>query len=409
MLTALFADSRGNIFDAPGWEPLAGLATMPAKLCAADLIPLPPGSDLMFLPGRRAMGVQGGKIRVMTGNHRAVAAMLPAGYTRTHIPAYQADLEAPLLPLFGYAAAAWYKGRIYVAAVQSDENAKWDPRRYNTRDLPKRVEKIKHELPDNRLVEHLAHCSIMWHCCTAQNLFYRRWEAGIPVSPVCNADCLGCISLQPSECCPSPQQRIAFTPEPAEIAEIGIFHLSSAQEPIVSFGQGCEGEPALAATAVAAGVRQIRSRTDRGIINMNTNGGYTAGIQEVIDAGVDSLRVSMISARPQTHGAYYRSIYGLDEVRASIAYAKKHGRRVSINMLLLPGLNDHPAEYEAWTNFLGETGVDGVQLRNLNIDPEWFWREIPILDGMPMGVRKFIEALGKDLPNLPFGSFSKYQ
>ena len=97
----------------------------------------------------------------------------------------------------------------------------------------------------------------------------------------------------------------------------------SAPEPIVSFGQGCEGEPALAADTIAAAIGEIRRQTQRGIINMNTNAGYTEGIRQVVDAGIDSLRVSLISARQETHQAYYRSTYTLSDVRASIRYAKQ--------------------------------------------------------------------------------------
>jgi len=65
---------------------------------------------------------------------------------------------------------------------------------------------------DNRIIKQLSECALQYQCFTAQNIFYKRWEGGIPVSPVCNARCLGCISLQPAECCPSPQSRIDFTP-----------------------------------------------------------------------------------------------------------------------------------------------------------------------------------------------------
>ena len=106
--------------------------------------------------------------------------------------------------------------------------------------LKRLVKRVKKDLPDNQLIEHLANCSLEWHCCTAENIFYRRWECGIPTSPVCNANCFGCISLQPAECCPSPQSRIKFRPTAEQIAELGIYHLENAPEGIISFGQGCE-------------------------------------------------------------------------------------------------------------------------------------------------------------------------
>ena len=409
MLNSLFADKRGEIFDAPGWGAVGQSGDRMVVCHKADMIPLPPGSELMFLPGRTAIGMKGQSLLPLPRGEQAVAAILPVGYTRLLLPAYETMPGAPVLPLFGYTAVAWERGRIWAAAVRSDENSKWDPAKYNGKDLKRRIDAVRKDLPDNRLVEHLAHCSLTWHCCTAQNLFYRRWEAGIPTSPVCNANCLGCISLQPAECCPSPQSRIQFSPTVREVAEIAVYHLSTAPEAIISFGQGCEGEPALAAQTIAAAIREVRSKTGRGVLNINTNAGYTEGIRQIADAGIDSLRVSLISAREETHQAYYRSSYSLADVRASIQYAKQKGCHVSVNFLLFPGLNDQPAEIAAWREFLQETGVDMIQLRNLNIDPERLRAAVPFFTEAGLGIPTMVRMLQEALPRLKFGSFSHFR
>jgi len=405
--TALYATAEGEIYDAPGYAAVgrAGLEDKPLAL--ADLIPLPAGADLMFLPGCSALAAQSQAIAPIAATLLAVAAVLPVGYTRTHLPAFRKQQETALLPLYGYTAVAMHDEKIYVAALKSDDNAKWQPRRYNTPGLAGKIARVQADLPGNRLVEHLARCSLDWHCCTAQNLFYHRWEAGIPVSPTCNADCLGCISLQPAECCPSPQSRIQFIPTPEEVAAVGAYHLSGAPEPIISFGQGCEGEPSLAADVIAAAIGKIRAITGQGIININTNAGFTAGIKLIADAGLDSMRVSMISARPEVHQAYYRSSYSLSDVRQSIAHAKARGGYVSLNMLLLPGLNDQQAELTAWLEFIQATGIDMIQLRNLNIDPDVIWKAAPPQEP-PLGVRLFIDTLRRQFPEVRIGNFSRY-
>jgi pyruvate-formate lyase-activating enzyme len=408
VLTALYAGPNGEIFDAPGYGAVASAGGTWAILKPQDMIPLPEGADLMFLPGRSALMAKNGHVEAPAGDLLAVAAILPAGYTRTHLPAFARQQDAPVLPLYGYTAAAFYRGEIYVAAVNSDDNAKWHPFKYNTPDLRKKVVKVQKDLPANRIVRQLGNCSLKWHCCTAQNLFYRRWEAGIPTSPACNANCFGCISLQPAECCPSPQSRIDFSPTPEEIAEVGAYHLSGAPEAIVSFGQGCEGEPALAADNIAAGIKSMRKATARGVINMNTNAGYTDGIKTITDAGLDMMRVSMISAVPATYQAYYRGNYNLAQVKESVMYAKRRGVFVSLNMLLFPGFNDRPEEVGAWEELIAETGIDMVQLRNLNIDPEAFLAAMPQPGGRPLGVRQFVARLEKKFPRLAVGSFSRY-
>ncbi len=405
MITTLYADQHGEIFDAPGCRAVGRRGQDYLPLQPEDMILLPEGAELMFLPGRSALQMKGGMTQKLKGR-LAVAAMLPVGYTRTLLPAYECQANAPQLPLYGYTAAALINDEIYVAAVKTADNAKWHPYKYNTPDLKKRVNQVKRDLPGNRLVEHLANCSLTWHCCTAQNLFYRRWEAGIPVSPACNANCLGCISLQPAECCPSPQSRIPFAPTPDEIAAIGIYHLTNAPDPIISFGQGCEGEPSLAADNIAAGIKKIRAKTTRGQININTNAGFTQGIKHIVDAGLNSMRVSIISAIPATYQAYYQAKYSLDNVKQSIAYAKQHGVYVSLNMLLFPGLNDRSEEQAAWLEFLGETGVDMIQLRNLNFDPDAFLAAMPT-GGKAGGVVNFLKAITDKFPAIKLGSFTE--
>ena len=406
-ITAVYADEEGTILDAAGLRGMGRVGIKNIALRPEDLIPLPESADLMLLPDHQAVGqTSAGEILPITGT--AVAAILPAGYTRLFLPAYEREEDAERLPLYGYTAVVVYRDALYCAAIYTDENDKWDPVHYNTPELKKLVKRTKKDLPGNRIVEQVGGCSLKWHCCTAQNLFYRRWEAGIPASPVCNANCFGCISLQPAECCPSPQQRIDFRPTPEEIAEVGIYHLSVAPDGIISFGQGCEGEPSLAASNIAAGIRLIRAKTKKGQINMNSNAGYTEGIREIVDAGLDSLRVSIISARPESYDAYYRASYHLDDVKASIRYALAHGTYVSLNLLYFPGFNDRPEEFGAWQTFFRELPVQMIQVRNLNIDPDAFLDIMPPEQEAPIGTREFLERLHEEFPQLIIGSFSHY-
>ncbi len=406
-ITAVYADEDGNILDAPGLTGLGRVGSRNVELSPDDLIPLPDSADLMLLPDHQAVGLTAdGELLPIAGE--AVAAILPAGYTRTHLPAYVRDDEAERLPLYGYTAVVVYHDELCCAAIYTDENDKWDPVHYNTPELKKLVKRTQKDLPHNRIVEQVAGCSLNWHCCTAQNLFYRRWECGIPTSPVCNANCFGCISLQPAECCPSPQERIKFRPTPEEIAEVGIYHLSVAPDGIVSFGQGCEGEPTLAADNIAAGIKLIRAKTDKGQINMNSNVGYTPGVKKIVDAGLDSLRCSIISARPESYDAYYRASYQLDNVKESIRYALDKGVYVSLNLLYFPGFNDRPEELAAWQEFFRELPVQMIQVRNLNIDPDAFLAIMPVETEPPFGTKQFLQVLHREFPQLVIGSFSHY-
>ena len=177
---------------------------------------------------------------------------------------------------------------------------------------------------------------------------------------------------------------------------------------MVSFGQGCEGEPSLAADNIAAGIKLIREQVKRGQININTNAGYTEGIKKIVDAGLDTMRVSIISGRDDSYQAYYRGNYTLDNVKESIAYAKAHGVYVSLNMLFFPGLNDRAEELAAWKAFLAETKIDMIQIRNLNIDPDAFLAIMPKPQGKLCGVKRFIHEIKETFPRIVIGSFSHY-
>jgi len=405
-ITAIYADRRGNIREAEGVQALGRIGAHNVLLRPEDLIPLPESADLMFMPGHDAVGWAGNTEQSVGGT--AVSAILPQGYTRTHLPAFHRMENAASLPLYGYTAVVSYGGELYTAAVYTDENEKWDPANYNGRELKKLVRRTMKELSNNRIVEQVGNCSLNYHCLTAQNLFYRRWECGVPTSPVCNANCLGCISLQSSECCPSPQERIRFSPTADEIAEVGIYHLSIAPDGIISFGQGCEGEPSLAADRIAEGIRKIRAVTARGQINMNSNAGFPEGMKKIVDAGLDSLRVSIISARDESYDAYYRASYSLSNVKESLRYALDHGVYVSLNLLHFPGFTDRAEELAAWQDFFRALPVQMIQIRNLNIDPSLFLQMMPKAKEEFVGTKVFMDKLHDEFPQLVIGSFSHY-
>ena len=404
-ITALIADAGGNIFDVPEAEGVGRVGGKFFKLKPEDLIKLPDSADLMFLPERQAIGFKRGEFVTLKG--RAVSAILPQGYTRTHLPAFQKNSRAQILPLYGYTDVVLYKDELHAAALYTDENHKWNPEHFNTPKLKTFIRRVKKDLPNNRIVAQVAKCSLKWHCLTAQNLFYRRWECGIPTSPTCNANCLGCISLQVAECCPSPQSRITFKPTVDEIADVGIYHLNHAPEGIISFGQGCEGEPSLMAENISSAIKKIRATTSRGQININTNAGFTAGIKKIVDAGLDSMRVSIISANADNYQRYYRAAYTLDAVKSSIAYALANGVHVSLNMLYMPGFNDRESEFAAWKSFLEELPVQMIQIRNLNYDPDEFFAVMPP-DNNFLGTKRFLHKLQKIFPALTIGNFSHY-
>src|SRR5438445_9131982 len=123
----LYASANGRLRVHRSLEPVAGSGW---EIGAADrLIPMPAGTTLMHLPGRFALGrtAAGSTVRVEEEGALAVAAVLPPGYLRTWLPAYEDDGRPPVLPLFGYAAVAAIDGEPHVAAMRTDRWSVGEP------------------------------------------------------------------------------------------------------------------------------------------------------------------------------------------------------------------------------------------------------------------------------------------
>ncbi len=369
---AVVADATGQVLDLPGVAPAFRSGARLLPIDTADLIPMPAGSSLYVLPGRTAVGFTPERGLAPLTGHGAVAAFLPPGYSVFGLSAYESSPAAPLLPLFSYAAVVWWRGRFHVPAARVEADVKHDPDQFDERELARRVRKLRARHPQNRLVAHLSgNCALTYGCANAKNLFYERWECPVPMAPACNAACIGCISAQPDAPIPSPQERLAFVPTVEEVLEFAVPHLERAPRAMVSFGQGCEGEPLLQAERIAAILEAIRARTPRGTLHLNTNASRPDAIEQLCSAGLDSLRVSLNSARRAPYHAYYRPLtYGFDAVVRSMEVAKRHGCFVSINYLAFPGFTDADAEVAALEKLIERTGLDLIQWRNLNIDPE---------------------------------------
>lgn len=369
MIGLAYCDKRGRIYFDEDVEPLADGGVI-RNAAEEELIAAPQGCVPMVLPGRRPLSTAR-----YPNNRYTLAVALPAGYTRLLVPAYTKDAGAPALPLFGYTFACVVGDELHVAAMRTDESEDWTPRYFAEGELELLLQERIALDPQNRVLQQVALCSREYGCFTAQNVFLERGEAALPVSPKCNARCVGCISeLAPEAGVPSPQARIAYETSAEELARVAVHHLERVADGMVSFGQGCEGEPLLRSITIARAIELIRERVTGGTINLNTNGSMPQALQRCIDAGLQAVRVSLNSFRPDVYAAYYRPQgYGLADVFESIRIASQAGLRVSVNYLTHPGVTDDEREVEAMTGFLSGVRVDMLQTRTLNIDPEWYF------------------------------------
>jgi len=407
----LYSDGEGNIFEdlslyatgRTGWDAV--------PVPEDDWIELPEGGSLYELPGRRGIGID-----VKTGEMRlcekgwAVAAFIPPAYTGLFIAAYETMQDAPTLPLFCYTAAAWFNSKFYVPAVRIENDIRQESEGFNTAKIESGVSNLLAAYPHNRLVKHLAdNCCLTYHCPAARNFFLGRWECPIPSSPACNANCVGCISFQPEEeTIVSTQDRLTFKPTAEEIVEFTVPHLESAPFPIVSFGQGCEGEPLLMWETIRESIKEIRKHTTKGSININTNGSKPDAVKALCEAGLNSMRVSTNSAREKIYTPYYRpNNYKFEDIIESLKVVRSFGGWTSINYFVFPGMTDSVEEYEALRKLIRETDLCMIQWRNFNIDPDWYMGKIGVAEtGECMGIKQMMELIHEEFPNLKFGYFN---
>ncbi len=405
------ADAAGNIYDNPELLMICRHGEEFGLPRPDELMPLPEESELFLLPGRLALGLDPETGEVETLDEQAVAAFVAPAHTLTGHPAYATQADAPVLPLFAYGAVGFAGGRFYVCAKKVDEDPRQVFKGIPPATLRKKAEVLLKRYPENRLMQHLvAKCALTYSCPAARNLCLGRYEAPLPVSRVCNARCIGCISQQEkgSRICATPQNRMSFTPTADEVLEVMRHHAGNEPDPIFSFGQGCEGEPLTESALIADAVTRFRAEGGQGTININSNASLPEAVAKLAKAGITSLRVSCNSVRAESYARYYRpSGYEFADVRKSIDAAKAGGVFVSLNLLFFPGFTDTEAETAALVQLVNEAGVDCIQLRNLNIDPELYLDLMRGIEtGPSLGFLNFRKRLKKECPNLQLGYFN---
>ena len=417
-VTAVVSTKAGEIFDLDGYAAvgMAGPSLVPLTL--DDTMNMPFGGELMLMPDRKPLlyNIRRERIEILQENPYSpeepifpVAAFNSPGYVVSLVSAYKENETSGFLPLFSYGAVGWHKDKFRSAVIRVDREKRQDLRLMKPEDVASGIRKIEKEMPDNRLAKHLEKCAMEYGCPAAKNFFLGRYEAPLPTSPHCNARCLGCLSLQKYSEIPHSQDRIDFKPSSKDIAEIALCHIKRVKQSVVSFGQGCEGDPLLAADVIEPAIKEIRSKTKKGTINMNTNGSRPDILKELFAAGLDSIRISLNSVRKNCYDNYFRPVrYTFFDVIKSIELALKEKKFVSINYLNCPGFTDTPEEVEALLDFIYQHPINMIQWRNLNFDPQRYWAFMSDTAelGTPVGMHRVIRQVKESFPDVKHGYFN---
>lgn len=407
----LYSDGNGNIYEDTSLYAIGreGWDAFPVE--PEDWIELPDGGNLYELPGRKAIGIdiESGEMRLCEKGW-AVAAFIPPAHTCLYLAAFETEPDAATLPLFCYTAVGWHNNQFYVTAVRIENDIRQECSGYDVEKIEQGADQLLKAYPENRLVRHLMeNCCQTYNCPAARNFALGRWECPIPVSPACNANCIGCISFQPQEeSIVSPQDRLTFKPTPEEIVEFAVPHLETAPYPILSFGQGCEGEPLLMWETIQKAILEIRKHSDKGNININTNGSDPVAVRQLCLSGLNSIRVSTNSARKHIYESYYRpNNYVFEDIVESLKVVTEFGGWTSINYFVFPGVTDTSEEYEALRKLIKDTGLKMIQWRNFNIDPDWYLGKMGIAEtGDLLGIKQLMELIREEFPDLKYGYYN---
>lgn len=416
MLFSEMADNakEGNVYDYPDAPAAFRSGYRFVDVDDSELIKLPYGSYMFTLPDRYPVSSTGNGFQCIRETPdgdviNAVAAFLASGYLRTKLPAFEKKDNAVTLPLWAYSGVVLKDDEFYVPAMRIDEDPRSDPHLHeDQRGLNRGIKKTKELFPENRLVNQLSICSTGYNCLCARNFFMGRYECPVPTSPACNADCLGCLSFQDEESgfCQS-QFRLEFAPTPLEISQVITHHLERVEYGVASFGQGCEGEPTLRGDDLAESIIRVREKTDRGTINLNTNGSRPDAVRKLISSGLDSIRVSLNSPTEKYYTSYHRPVnYKYSDVIETIEIALEKGIFVSINLFFMPGFTDSLSETESLFRFLDRYHVSMIQTRNLNIDPDYYFEKTGFIDEDSVGIVNLINMLREKYPQLRLGYYN---
>jgi pyruvate-formate lyase-activating enzyme len=411
----VYADEAENVYDYPGKEPLFRTGNRLVPVTIDDLMPLPYGSYLYYLPGRHPVFYNRrsnkiSSIKRAPGGETiwAVSAFVASAYLRTFLPAFEKTKDAPVLPLWAYCGVVFRNDQFYVPAIRIDDDPRSDPAIHqNQHALSTAIRKFKKLFPQNRLVRQLATCSTRYGCLCARNFFLQRYEAPIPTSPACNSQCLGCLSFQKDSGFVESQPRLNFKPTPEEISEVICSHFSKVENAVASFGQGCEGEPLLRADDLVRAIHLVRRKTGRGTININTNGSDPGAVVKLIEAGLDSIRISLNSPTDFYYNRYHQpQNYTYQDVLKTISIALEKNVFVSINLFFMPGFTDMETEVESLFRFLERFPVNMIQTRNMNIDPDFYFKSIGYKESEPLGIAPLIRLIKEKRPAIRIGYYN---
>jgi len=328
-------------------------------------IPLPTGAELVPLADRAAVGIdRRGLPRSLGAARWAVAALLPPGHVRTHLPAVEAATgAAPLEPLAYAAVGADERGDLVVAAVALGDHAA------TPTDVGPAITRRLGTEPSNRLLRQLARCAREYRCPAARDAFLGQRDCPLPLGAPANDEAAPVVALRRRDE-RAPLLPTALSVSASDAAAVAIAHFAGGGLS-ASFGHACEGDPLGLVRDVIDATTRIKRDAPHGQVVVRTSGGSATALGRLAEAGVDRVSVRFASADGPTYERIHRPTgFRWSDVRAALREAARRRLAITVELLMLPGLTDRATELGALVSVLGElpAGTE-LQLAELAADP----------------------------------------
>ncbi|HAF09748.1 MAG TPA: hypothetical protein DCK98_06665 [Chloroflexi bacterium] len=389
MFQAVHSDRSGRVFVSADYGATALDGPLPTGLDRA--IPLPAGAQLVPLTDRAAIGLdRRGLPRSLGAARWAVAAVLPPGHARTHLPAIEAASDAPALdPLPYTAVAADAVGELVVAAVSLSPSAA-----ISSEDVAPAITRRLRAEPSNKLLRQLARCARDYQCAAARNAFLGRGECALPLGAPANDDAAPLVALRRLQE-RAPLEPLKLRIPAGDAAAVAVAHFAAGGT-TVSFGHACEGEPLDIAREVADVITQVRGQRSDGEIVLHTSGSSSAALGRAADAGLDRVAVRLASAHGPTYERVHRPAgFRWTDVRATLREAASRRLAITVELLSLPGLTDREIEVAALVTLLGELRP-GTELRIVDLAADPYALLVSVPGGATIGIARLIDRLRAD-------------
>ena len=387
----VFADTNGNIYDEPELYMLSRSNSELSLPRPDEVTPLPDGWPIVLLPSRQPLGLDPETGEAVIVEELAAAALLPANYIASGLPAYHMTDKHTAIPEGAYAALGLAHDKLYVCAKKITDDTPHRKPKASSGSLKKSAATLKSTYLENRLIAALAD-ALPSSSPFIKNFFLGQGEILLPFAPTKES------SPSPSAILPQSLPQIFFTPSATEISEVLSHHMNTAIRPVVTFvaPPNTLATPELFTPLIEA-IGQYRQQGGTYPITLQTETLVSTVIPLLKEAGLTSITLTIPAAYPSLYDA-------LNEINnwsfAHMASLIKEVQTASLPFTLryayIPGISDTEKELDSLINLIHTYTLTTLWLYSPSCNLERTYGKVQTIElGPIVGIGNFCKRLKK--------------